>query len=102
MRAMITEVQQGVCTDTKRVFATGFSFGGMMSNAIGCQMGDVVRAVASMVGSLWRGCAESPHKVATLFIHAKDHTVVPYPEGEDAGSVFLARNGCSVGAVIFT
>lgn len=95
IRAMITEVQQGVCTDTKRVFATGFSFGGMMSNAIGCQMGDLVRAIAPMAGSLWSGCADSPHNVATLFIHAKDDNVVPYSAGEEARNVFLARNGCS-------
>lgn len=95
MRAMINEVQQSVCTDTKKVFATGFSFGGMMSNAIGCQMGDVVRAIAPMAGSLWSGCAQSSDKVAALFIHAKDDNVVPYSAGEEARNVFLARNSCS-------
>jgi poly(3-hydroxybutyrate) depolymerase len=81
LRAMIGEVQQGACTDPQRVFATGFSFGGMMSNAIGCQMGDVVRAIAPMAGSLWSGCASSSNKVAALFIHAKDDNVVPYTAG---------------------
>ena len=95
MRAMISEVQQGVCTDTQRVFATGFSFGGMMSNAIGCQMGDVVRAIVPMAGSLWSGCASSSYKVAALFIHAKDDNTVPYSAGQAARDVFLARNSCS-------
>ncbi len=95
MRAMITEVQEGVCTDTRHVFATGFSFGGMMSNAIGCQMGDVVRAIVPMAGSLWSGCADSAEKVAALFIHAKDDNTVPYSAGEEARDVFLSRNGCS-------
>lgn len=95
MRAMISEVQQGVCTDTHRVFATGFSFGGMMSNAIGCQMGDVVRAIVPMAGSLWSGCGDSSFEVAALFIHAEDDNVVPYSAGEDARNIFLARNSCS-------
>lgn len=95
MRNMISQVQQNVCTDTKRVFATGFSFGGMMSNTIGCQMGDVVRAVVPMAGSLWSGCADSSYKVAALFIHAKDDTTVPYSAGEEARDLFLSRNGCS-------
>lgn len=95
LRAMISQVQQGTCTDTQRVFATGFSFGGMMSNAVGCQMGDVVRAIVPMAGSLWSGCADSSYKVAALFIHAKDDNTVPYTAGEEARNTFLARNGCS-------
>ncbi len=95
LRAMLSEVQQSVCTDTQRVFATGFSFGGMMSNAVGCQMGDVVRAVVPMSGSLWSGCDNSSYKVAAMFIHAKDDNVVPYSAGEEARNVFLARNHCS-------
>ena len=92
---MINEVQQSVCVDTQRVFATGFSFGGMMSNAVGCQMGDLVRAIVPMSGSLWSGCAESSYKVAALFIHAKDDNVVPYSAGEEARDLFLGRNSCS-------
>ena len=95
LRAMISKVQQGACTDTQRVFATGFSFGGMMSNAIGCQMGDVVRAIVPMAGSLWSGCASSTYKVAALFIHAKDDNTVPYAAGEEARDTFLKRNSCS-------
>lgn len=67
MRALIKQVQQGTCTDTQRVFAVGFSFGGMMSNAIGCEMGDVVRAIAPRAGSLWRGCGSSCYRVAAIF-----------------------------------
>lgn len=99
LRAMISEVQQGACTDTQRVFATGFSFGGMMSNAIGCQMGDVVRAIVPIAGSLWSGCASSSNKVAALFIHAKDDNVVPYTAGMEARDLFLKRNSCSAATV---
>jgi polyhydroxybutyrate depolymerase len=99
MRAMISEVQQGACTDSQRVFATGFSFGGMMSNAIGCEMGDVVRAIVPMAGSLWSGCASSSNKVAAMFIHAKDDNVVPYSAGMEARDLFLKRNSCSANTV---
>jgi poly(3-hydroxybutyrate) depolymerase len=99
MRSMISQVQQGACTDTQRVFATGFSFGGMMSNAIGCQMGDVVRAIVPMAGSLWSGCASSTYSVAAMFIHAQDDNTVPYTAGEEARNTFLARNACSADTV---
>jgi poly(3-hydroxybutyrate) depolymerase len=99
MRSMITQVQQGACTDTQRVFATGFSYGGMMSNAIGCEMGDVVRAVVPMAGSLWSGCGASTYRVAAMFIHAQDDNTVPYTAGEEARDTFLARNSCSATTV---
>lgn len=99
LRAMISEVQQGTCTDTRRVFATGFSFGGMMSNAIGCQMGDVVRAIVPMASSLWSGCAASSHKVAALFVHTRDDNTVPYSAGMEARDLFVKRNSCSTATV---
>lgn len=99
MRSMISQVQQGSCTDPQRVFATGFSFGGMMSNAIGCEMGDVVRAIAPLSGSLWSGCGTSANRVAAIFDHAMDDNTVPYAAGEDARNTFLSRNSCSAATV---
>lgn len=45
-RAMINMVEEKVCIDTKRVYATGFSMGGGMSNHVACFMSDVYAAVA--------------------------------------------------------
>jgi poly(3-hydroxybutyrate) depolymerase len=99
MRNLISQVQQATCTDPQRVFATGFSFGGMMSNAIGCEMGDVVRAIAPLSGSLWSGCGASTHRVAAIFDHAMDDNTVPYSAGEEARNTFVARNSCSATTV---
>lgn len=94
MRSMVEQLGQGLCVDSKHIYATGFSFGGMMSNAIGCQMGDVFRAVAPIAGSLWSGCADSPNRVAAIFFHSKADGTVPYQAGEEARAKFLAKNGC--------
>jgi poly(3-hydroxybutyrate) depolymerase len=99
MRNLISQVQQGTCTDPQRVFATGFSFGGMMSTAIGCEMGDVVRAIAPLAGSVWSGCGNSTHRVAAIFDHAMDDNVVPYSAGEQARNTFVSRNSCSATTV---
>lgn len=95
MQSMVAQLKQGLCIDSKHVYATGFSFGGMMSNAIGCQMGDTFRAIAPISGSLWSGCADSTNKVAAIFFHSKADSVVPYQKGEEARDQFLAKNGCS-------
>ncbi len=45
-REMIKKVEETVCIDPKRVYATGFSMGGGMSNHVACFMSDVYAAVA--------------------------------------------------------
>ncbi len=45
-REMIKMVEEKVCIDTKRVYATGFSMGGGMSNHVACFMSDIYAAVA--------------------------------------------------------
>ncbi|WP_157288561.1 alpha/beta hydrolase family esterase [Uliginosibacterium gangwonense] len=95
MRAMVAKIQQGLCIDNSHIYATGFSFGGMMSNAIGCEMGDTFRAVAPMSGSLWSGCADSSKRVAAIFLHSKIDAVVDYKYGEEARDKYLARNSCT-------
>ena len=45
-REMIKAVEEKVCIDKKRVYATGFSMGGGMSNHVACYMSDIYAAVA--------------------------------------------------------
>ena len=45
-REMIKFVETKVCIDKKRVYATGFSMGGGMTNHVACFMSDVFAAVA--------------------------------------------------------
>jgi len=95
IQAMVTQLQQGLCVDSSRVYATGFSFGGMMSNAIGCEMGGTFRAIASMSGSLWSGCSTSSKKVAAMLLHSEADAVVAYQYGVAARDEFVSRNQCS-------
>lgn len=45
-REMIKAVEEIACIDKKRIYATGFSMGGGMSNHVGCFMSDIYAAVA--------------------------------------------------------
>ena len=64
------------CIDEARVFSTGMSYGGIMSNTLGCQMGDVFRAIAPMSGSGPRGMCTG--QVAVWMSHGNTDTVVPF------------------------
>ncbi|WP_245541897.1 alpha/beta hydrolase family esterase [Uliginosibacterium gangwonense] len=95
VQAMVDQLKNGLCLDTSRIYATGFSFGGMMSNAIGCEMGNTFRAVAPMSGSLWSGCGNSQNKVAAILLHSKVDSVVGYQYGEEARDKYIAKNSCT-------
>lgn len=84
-----------LCIDTSRVFATGFSYGGMFSNAIGCALGDRFRAIAPYAGSLWSGCEDGSNPVAYLGTHGVQDSVVGIDAGRQARDEFIARNGCT-------
>jgi polyhydroxybutyrate depolymerase len=45
-REMINAVKEIACIDPQRIYATGFSMGGGMSNHVACMMSDVFAAVA--------------------------------------------------------
>ena len=96
LRAMLDHFNQSACIDQGKIFSTGFSFGGMMSNAIGCEMADVFRAIAPMSGNLMgSGCQQtSDRPVAYLGIHGDNDTFVTTESGRAARDVFVARNHC--------
>ena len=95
LKAMLALFNENLCIDQGRIFSTGFSYGGMMSDAIGCQMADVFRAIAPNSGALYSGCTQSnDHPIAALVMHGDNDTVVPLADGQEARDVFLERNAC--------
>jgi poly(3-hydroxybutyrate) depolymerase len=101
VKALIALFDSKLCIDHQRIFSTGFSFGGMMSDAIGCAMADVFRAIAPMAGAIpnpehpYSGCDEvNMHPIAVWMAHGTSDTVVPIEDGKDALNLFLARAEC--------
>ena len=92
--AMLERLQGELCIDQSRVFSTGFSYGGMMSLAVGCARGDVFRAIAPMSGALYSGCEDGTAPIAMLGFHGVDDTLVPLEDGVTGRDVFVERNGC--------
>lgn len=93
-KVMLTEVQEKYCVDKSRIFSTGFSYGGMMSFAIGCEMGDVFRAIAPMSGATYSGCKNGNHPVAMWGSHGISDNVVPIADGRKGRDAILSRNHC--------
>jgi poly(3-hydroxybutyrate) depolymerase len=99
-RAMIERIGGEYCVDAQRIFVTGMSYGGVASNDIGCDVGDVVRAIAPIAGagpgfgSFGGGGPSCMGQVAALLIHGIADSTVYFEQGEASRDHWLEANGC--------
>jgi poly(3-hydroxybutyrate) depolymerase len=95
MQALLDEMQNTLCIDTKRVFAEGFSMGGSMSYALACALGDTLRGVAVHSGGPMSGCVDHDTPVAYFMTHGTTDNVCTYPQyGVPQVEDFAKVNGC--------
>lgn len=93
LRKMLDRFRQELCIDEDRIFSTGFSFGGMMSFAVGCS--GLMRAIAPQAGNIQvSGCEDGTKPVAVMGFHGDDDTVVAIDGGRRGRDTFVERNQC--------
>ena len=77
--------------DTGRVFASGLSNGAFMSQRLGCELTDRIKAIAPVTGTMGTEYAPTCHPSrpeSILEIHGTDDPLIPFNGGQDNG-----RNG---------
>jgi polyhydroxybutyrate depolymerase len=97
-QAMVTWLESNYCVDQAHVFSVGMSYGGIMTNTVGCKMGDVFRAIAPMSGigpGLGRGAAGCVGQVAAWVAHGSQDTTVPVEAGMASRDYWVQANHCS-------
>jgi poly(3-hydroxybutyrate) depolymerase len=93
LRKMLDRFRTELCIDENRIFSTGFSFGGMMSYAVGCA--GLMRAIAPQAGNTQvSGCEKGTQPVAMMGFHGDDDTVVAIDGGRKGRDIFIERNQC--------
>lgn len=94
--AVAAAIEGSYCIDRNRVFATGFSFGGSMTNSIGCFRGGAVRAIAPMAGGIIFSPADAPCRGPIPVWLAYGSTDPSLPQYGYANRDFwIQRNRCS-------
>jgi polyhydroxybutyrate depolymerase len=95
-KQMVATVEANYCVDTGRIFSTGFSYGGMMSFAVGCEMSNVFRAIAPMSGALYSdfNCKGTGPAIAMWGSHGLSDNVVPIADGRAGRDKILQQNKC--------
>ncbi len=94
--AMLAHLRASYCIDDERIFSVGMSYGGIMSNTVGCALGDDFRAIAPMAGSGPRqfGGNACTGQVAAWITHGNTDTVVPYSSGQASRDYWVGANHC--------
>lgn len=91
--ALFDHLVDNLCVNVSRVFSTGHSFGGYMTNSLGCHRATVLRAIAPVSGGPpYYGSCEGA--IAAWLTHGTADDVVLLSEGEAARNTWLATNGC--------
>jgi polyhydroxybutyrate depolymerase len=107
VRDILLNLESRYSIDAKRIYASGISNGGGMTNRLGCDLADVIAAIAPDSGAynFWQDCSPS-RPVPVLAFHGLDDKLVPYdgeeplfltPPIRDWAAAWAARNGCSGG-----
>ncbi|MCY3969762.1 MAG: hypothetical protein OXG74_07500 [Acidobacteria bacterium] len=94
--ALIDHLAAELCIDTDRVFASGYSNGGMFVHRLGCALDDRLAAVAPMHGYLARGfnCAAGASGPSMLLVGGTADRTVPI-DGSFAsdGYIYTSQHG---------
>ncbi|MGZ3422042.1 MAG: alpha/beta hydrolase family esterase [Polyangiales bacterium] len=91
--AMLDDLKKKLCVDDKKVWSFGHSYGGYMSNFLGCQRGGkTLHAIAPYAGGLagTAGCGKVPAWIG----HAEDDMTVNFSEGTKARDFWVKQSGC--------
>jgi polyhydroxybutyrate depolymerase len=113
--ALIDELVASQCIDPARVFATGFSMGGGMTNVLACRLADRFAAIAPVAanhGETWgEPCAPS-RPVPIMAFHGTLDPALPYGGGdspfpdrpvtavEDWMAEWANADGCDAGPTV--
>ena len=104
--ALIDKLDEEYNIDRQRIYATGFSNGGMFTHRLACELSDKIAAVsivaATMPENLSQTC-QPTKSVPVLLMHGTDDALIPYgPPGKallslaDTVKFWSNHNQCSV------
>jgi poly(3-hydroxybutyrate) depolymerase len=98
VKALYAQLQGQLCIDQNRVFSVGMSYGGIMSDTLGCQMANVFRAIAPMSGSGpgFGGRATCMGQVAVWLSNGDNDTVVPTAQERASRDFWVGANHCQM------
>jgi polyhydroxybutyrate depolymerase len=87
VRAMIEEISQSINLDRKRIYATGFSNGAIMSYRLACDLSDRIAAIGPVSATQNAKTCQPSRPISVIHFHGTNDKLNPYEGGTSSGSV---------------
>jgi polyhydroxybutyrate depolymerase len=84
---MISEISSQYNVDIERIYAAGYSNGGMMAYGLANYKSDLIAAVASVSGTMLDCTGPTNHPMPVVHLHGTSDSVVSYNGSTDWNSV---------------
>jgi polyhydroxybutyrate depolymerase len=109
VRAIVADLQSLTNVDPKRIYASGMSNGGMLSQRLACEASDVFAAIAPVSGTLNFSPCNPNQPISVIEFHGTNDQHVPYDGGfgpesfvnvnfasvKDSINFWTSFNGCT-------
>jgi polyhydroxybutyrate depolymerase len=82
LRALIGELKRTYAIDSRRIYVTGLSNGAIMSHRVGCEMADVIAAIAPVAGGLNTDSCSPSEPVSVIMFHGTADRHFRYDGGD--------------------
>jgi polyhydroxybutyrate depolymerase len=107
VQAILDNLSESYCVDTKRIYATGMSNGGFFSHRLGCEVAEQFAAIAPVAGGVVLLDCQPSRPIPVMHFHGTADDTVPFngipaaglPAIPDMINDWAARNGCQGAAV---
>ena len=87
VESMISEISSQYNVDMERIYAAGYSNGGMMAYGLANYKSDLIAAVASVSGTMLNCTGSTNHPMPVVHLHGTSDDVVSYNGSTDWNSV---------------
>ena len=87
VESIISDISSQYNVDLERVYAAGYSNGGMMAYGLANYKSDLIAAVASVSGAMLDCIGFTSHPMPVVHLHGTSDGVIPYNGGSDWSSV---------------
>jgi polyhydroxybutyrate depolymerase len=81
VRAMVADLESSYRIDPKRIYSTGFSNGGIMSQRLACDASDLFAAIGPVSGTLNDPGCQPKEPVSVIEFHGTSDQHIPYGGG---------------------
>ena len=84
---LIADIRSNHAIDEARIYATGYSNGGMMAYGLACGLGSQIAAIGIMSGIMLDGECDPSHYTPVIHFHGTEDDALPYAGNGDFQSV---------------